>query len=73
MSKEERRYAYPLITWQQYRELIESDNRLKATNRDEWNRRMADNEHRMLYGCKVCGFRGIKNKANHASSSDNVH
>ena len=58
----ESKYAYPLISWQQYRELIESDNKVKRTNPEEWNRRRGDNEHRMLFGCKVCGFKGLNSK-----------
>jgi len=62
MSVHSEKYVFPFITWQQYNDLIQSDNRLKASNFAEWERRYKDAEYRLLYGCVVCGFKGILTK-----------
>ena len=62
MEYDKKKYAFPFVTWEQYKTLLDQDRRFKLENPQRYEFLSKDAEHRLLHGCNVCGFEGILKK-----------
>jgi len=53
-------YVFPFITLKQYNELMRMDRKLKVKDFPKWSRLKMEAEHRLEFGCQVCGWKGTR-------------
>ena len=52
-------YIFPFITVEEYNKLLKADRELRAKDFPKWSRLKKEAEHRLQFGCSVCGFKGV--------------
>lgn len=53
-------YALPFITIDQYNKLLRADRKLRNKDFSKWSRLKMEAEHRLEFGCQVCGWKGTR-------------